>query len=99
MLRLPQFQYLAPRTLDEAASMLAEHGPHAVVVGGGTDLFPNMKRRQQEPGVVIGLRGVARLGGIQAADGQLRIGAMVSLHDVATHPLIRQHYPALASAA
>lgn len=99
MLRLPHFQYLAPRSVDEAAGMLAEHGPQALVVAGGTDLFPNMKRRQQEPPVVIGLRSIGKLRGIQAADGHLRIGAMASLHDVATHPLVRQHYPALATAA
>jgi 4-hydroxybenzoyl-CoA reductase subunit beta len=79
--------------------MLAEHGPQAMVVAGGTDLFPNMKRRQQEPPVVIGLRAVAALRGVQAADGRLRIGAMTSLHDVASDPLVRQRYPALASAA
>jgi 4-hydroxybenzoyl-CoA reductase subunit beta len=99
VLRLPQFHYLAPRSLDEAAGMLAEHGPRAAVVAGGTDLFPNMKRRQQEPPVVIGLRMVSELRGMESTNGHLRIGAMTSLHDVATHPLVRQHYPALALAA
>jgi 4-hydroxybenzoyl-CoA reductase subunit beta len=99
MLRLPHFQYLAPRSLEEATSMLAEHGPQSMVVAGGTDLFPNMKRRQQEPPVLIGLRSVTELRGINTADGRLRIGAMASLHDVATHPLVRQRYPALATAA
>src|SRR5712691_11131356 len=99
MLRLPTFQYLAPRSLAEAASLLAEHGPQAMVVAGGTDLLPNMKRRQQEPPVVIGLRSVAALHGVQTAAGQLRIGAMTSLHDVASHPLVRQRLPALALAA
>src|SRR5947209_18874686 len=100
MLRLPHFQYLAARSLDEATTMLAEHGPQAMVVAGGTDLFPNMKRRQQEPPVVIGLRAVEGLHGIHAAsDGRVRIGAMTSLHEVATHPLVRQQLPALAGAA
>jgi len=70
-----------------------------MVVAGGTDLFPNMKRRQQEPPVVIGLRSVGALHGVQTEDGQLRIGALTSLHDVATHALVRQRYPALAIAA
>src|SRR5689334_14320695 len=59
VLRLPRFQYLAPRELGEAAGLLAEHGARAMVVAGGTDLYPNMKRRQQEPEVLIGLRGIA----------------------------------------
>ena len=99
MLRLPQFQYLAPRDLDEAATLLAEHGPQAVVVAGGTDLYPNMKRRQQEPPVVIGLRGISALQTIASHGNGLRIGATASLHDVATHPLVRERYPALAAAA
>jgi len=99
MLRLPHFRYLAPRSLDEAATMLAEHGPQAVVVAGGTDLFPNMKRRQQEPPVVIGLRSITALGGIEAVDGHVRIGAMTSLHNVASHGLVWERLPALAIAA
>src|SRR5437660_9684169 len=89
VLRLPEFQYLAPRSLDEAADLLAEHGSSAMVVAGGTDLFPNMKRRQQEPSVVIGLRALADLRAVSAGDGLVRIGATATLHEVATHPLVR----------
>jgi 4-hydroxybenzoyl-CoA reductase subunit beta len=99
MLRLPQFQYLAPRSLDEATSLLAEHGSRAAVVAGGTDLFPNMKRRQQEPSIVIGLRAVASLRQIDHADGGLRIGATATLHDVSTDRRVAEAYPALAAAA
>ncbi|HYY87213.1 MAG TPA: FAD binding domain-containing protein [Chloroflexota bacterium] len=100
MLRLPRFTYLAPRELGEATTLLAEHAPRATLVAGGTDLFPNMKRRQQEPAVVIGLRGVGALRAIEPSeDGGLRVGATASLHEVATHPLLRDRYPALATAA
>lgn len=99
MLRLPAFEYLAPRSLDEAATLLAEHAPGAMVVAGGTDLYPNMKRRQQEPAVVIGLRGVPGLGSVTLEDGILRIGPTVSLHMLATHPGVREHLAALADAA
>jgi 4-hydroxybenzoyl-CoA reductase subunit beta len=70
-----------------------------MVVAGGTDLYPNMKRRQQEPPVVIGLRTVRGLGGVVATPTGLSIGATTSLHDVATHPSVRDRYPALANAA
>jgi 4-hydroxybenzoyl-CoA reductase subunit beta len=99
MLRLPDFDYLAPRSMDEAATLLAEHGARAMVVAGGTDLYPNMKRRQQEPAVLIGLRGIDDLRKISAEDGVLRIGATASLHAVATHPAVREHLSALAAAA
>jgi 4-hydroxybenzoyl-CoA reductase subunit beta len=99
MLRLPEFRYLSARSVDEAATLLAEHGPSAMVVAGGTDLYPNMKRRQQEPAVVIGLRGIADLRGISSVDGHIRIGPTASLQSVATHPSVRQQLSALATAA
>jgi 4-hydroxybenzoyl-CoA reductase subunit beta len=99
MMRLPQFQYLAPRSLGEAAALLREHGPSASVVAGGTDLFPNMKRRQQEPSIVIGLRQIPELHGIEATNGSLRIGATVSLEQLATDRSVSERFPALANAA
>jgi len=50
MMRLPLFRYTAPKTAHEAAVILADHAPgEAMVLAGGTDLLPNMKRRQQTP--------------------------------------------------
>jgi 4-hydroxybenzoyl-CoA reductase subunit beta len=100
MLRLPPFRYLAPRRLEEAALMLAQEGEQAMLVAGGTDLFPNMKRRQFTPEVLIGLRGITALqstGG--SAEQGMHIGAGVTLSTLASHPHILQHYPALATAA
>lgn len=99
MLRLPEFSYIAAQSLDQAAHVLVEHGQQAMVVAGGTDLYPNMKRRQQEPAVLIGLRSVPGLASISTVDGLLRIGPTASLHSVAMHPAVRQHLPALSSAA
>jgi 4-hydroxybenzoyl-CoA reductase subunit beta len=99
MLRLPQFEYVAARSLDEAATLLAEHGSRAIVVAGGTDLYPNMKRRQQEPSIVIGLRAVPRLSGVESVGGVVRIGPTASLHTVANHRAVREKVPALATAA
>ncbi len=63
MLRLPPFRYLAPRTVEQAVHMLAGEGEGAMLVAGGTDLYPNMKRRQFTPVALIGLRGIASLQG------------------------------------
>ncbi|MFQ5578441.1 MAG: FAD binding domain-containing protein, partial [Anaerolineae bacterium] len=98
MLRLPPFEYLAPRTLDEAVTMLGEHGPAAMLVAGGTDLFPNMKRRLFEPAKLVGLRGVAELQTFEA-NGGVTLGAGLTLAQICAHPLIVQRYPALATAA
>ncbi|MPZ15250.1 MAG: 4-hydroxybenzoyl-CoA reductase [Chloroflexi bacterium] len=99
-LRLPKFQYVAPRSVREAVATLSEAGPHAMVVAGGTDLYPNMKRRQFTPDMLVGLRGIPELRGVSALpDGGLRIGTGVSLTEVGTHPMVRHPYPALATAA
>jgi 4-hydroxybenzoyl-CoA reductase subunit beta len=71
-----------------------------MVVAGGTDLFPNMKRRQQEPPVVIGLRAVKDVHGVtQSEDGWVRIGAMTTLAEAESNPILKERYPAFATAA
>src|SRR5438309_3342157 len=97
-LRLPKFRYVGARSLDEAVGTLADHGPKAMLVAGGTDLFPNMKRRMFSPEVVVGLRGVSQLYGI-GSQAPFTIGACVTLTDVAASPAIRESFPALAEAA
>jgi 4-hydroxybenzoyl-CoA reductase subunit beta len=100
MLRLPPFHYVAPRSLDEAARLLADYGERAMPVAGGTDLYPNMKRRQFTPEALIGLRGLRDLRGIAGDPAQgMTIGALATLTEVANHSAIRQFYPALAQAA
>src|SRR5438105_2756466 len=61
MMRLPWFDYRAPRTLSEAARILAGEGPNAALIAGGTDLLPNMKRRQSAPKVLVSLRRIPEL--------------------------------------
>ncbi|MBO0790313.1 MAG: FAD binding domain-containing protein [Ktedonobacteraceae bacterium] len=100
MLRLPPFRYLAPRNLDEALRVITQEGEQAMLVAGGTDLYPNMKRRQFTPGVLIGLRGLDELQHIDGSPEQgMRIGSGVTLTQLAEHPAILAGYPALASAA
>jgi 4-hydroxybenzoyl-CoA reductase subunit beta len=100
MLRLPPFRYLAPRTIEQATRLLAQEGEQAMLVAGGTDLYPNMKRRQFTPPVLIGLRGLEALKHINGSPEQgMRLGAGVTLTTLAEHPTVLQHYPALATAA
>ncbi len=100
MMRLPRFTYRPARSVDDACALLAEHGPKALVVSGGTDLFANMKQRLFTPDVVIGLRPIRELHFIErSSDGGLRIGALATLTDVASHPDVRARYAALAEAA
>ena len=99
MLRLPPFRYHRPGTVEEAVSLLGEHAGDAMLVGGGTDLLPNMKHRLFEPGHLIALKGIASLKGIGERDGFFRLGAAETLASVAGHPEVVARFPALAEAA
>lgn len=80
--------------------MLMQEGEAAMLVAGGTDLFPNMKRRQFTPQVLVGLRGVKALKSISGSPEQgFRLGAGVTLTTIAEHPAMQQYYSALATAA
>ena len=101
MLRLPRFEFRVPATLGEAASVLASEGPATRLVAGGTDLWPNMKRRHQLADTVVSLMAIEGLSGIengQANGGDVRLGATAILSDVANSPLVRERYPVLARA-
>lgn len=100
MLRLPKFELATPATLSEAIALLAEAGPDAQIIAGGTDLVPNLKHELFTPDVVVSLQKIPELAGIRAeASGWLRIGAMTTLADVAASELVRERAPVLAQAA
>lgn len=99
MLRLPTFELNKPASLDEACALLAQHGPRAMVLAGGTDLLPNLKHELYDVDVVVSLADVPGLRGIHEEDGELRIGAMTPLAEVAASALVLEHAPALAQAA
>ena len=61
MMRLPWFEYRAPKSVAEAARILAGEGADAMLIAGGTDLLPNMKRRQMAPKVLVSLSGIEEL--------------------------------------
>ena len=100
MMRLPKFDYRAPREISEAVKIMAGTGPEGQFVAGGTDLYPNMKRRQQTPKTVISIMRVPELNQI-SGDGKsgMRIGASVTLTDICEHPIINRDYPVVAYAA
>ena len=100
MMRLPKFDYHVPRTIAEALRIMGDVGPVGQFVAGGTDLYPNMKRRQQTPKTVISVMRLAELNQI-IGNGQsgLSIGASVTLTDICENPLINRDYPVVAKAA
>ena len=99
MMRLPLFEFRAPRTLEEAARILDGEGAGAMALAGGTDLLPNMKRRQQVPRTLMSLRYIEDLKHARLQHAGSRLGACVTLADIAADPRFRNGFTALAQAA
>lgn len=91
------FEYQAPRTIDLALALLAEHGDDAKLLAGGQSLIPTMNFRLAQPTMLIDLGRVEGLAGIRrAGDGGVVIGAMTRQRDVEQSKLIAERAPLLA---
>ena len=97
-MRLPWFQFKAPKSVAEAARILAAEGPNGMLIAGGTDLLPNMKRRQQTPATLISLNRVEGLKKIANGSG-LTLGAGLTLTEVVNAQAVREKYRGLYQAA
>jgi len=96
VLRLPRIKIETPDTLRDAAQLVAEGNTR--LVAGGTDLWPNMKRRQQQAETVVSLMSIPAMDAIDSGKGDIRIGATATLTDVIGEDNVRQRFPAFAKA-
>jgi 4-hydroxybenzoyl-CoA reductase subunit beta len=95
---LPPFDLIRPRTLAELIAVRVAH-PQSRLLGGGTDLMVNIRRGIVAPPVLIEVEMVSELRRINADAHGLEIGAAVTLAEVAAHPAVARHYPAVGQAA
>ncbi len=94
MLRLPPFEYVRAGSVAEAGRVLADHPGEAMLLAGGTDLIPNLKRRQFDARVLVGIGHLQELRSF-AANGELIIGGGMKLRDVAAQTRATGHATAL----
>ena len=94
----PRFDYLVPRSLDEALGLLAQHGEEAKVLAGGQSLVPLLNFRLVRPAHVVDLNEIPGLDTIRVDDGRLAIGAMTRQRQAETSALVRERCPLLAEA-
>ena len=97
-MRLPEFDYLEPATLEEVLSILVDRQGEARVLAGGTDLLPLMKYGLRGPSTILSLKNITELKGIILRDQEVFIGATTSLTDLLASPLIQEHFAALHQA-
>jgi carbon-monoxide dehydrogenase medium subunit len=94
-LLVQEFEYLEPRSVQDAVAMLAEHGELARPIAGGTDILVQMKMERREPAYLVSLARIPTLRRISEAYG-LELGATATIRAVARHPGVRERYAALA---
>jgi carbon-monoxide dehydrogenase medium subunit len=95
----PRFDYVAPQSLDEVLSLLAQHGDDAKVLAGGQSLIPLMKFRFAAPKLVVDINRVPGLDGIEERDGALRIGARARHNQIADADVVKAGWPLIAACA
>ncbi|HXM56042.1 MAG TPA: FAD binding domain-containing protein [Candidatus Dormibacteraeota bacterium] len=100
MLRLPRLRYVRAASAQESAAAAAELGPRGMLVAGGTDLFPKLKRRQMDPDTLVGLSHLRELRSVRGSPAAgFVLGALVTLAEAAAHPELAAAVPGYAEAA
>jgi len=91
-MRLPQFEYLSPTSLDQACALLVSRGRSAVALAGGTDLLVKMKHRRAVPSCLVNLKKIAGLDRIAYDERQgLSIGSLVTTQTLKASTLVKRH--------
>lgn len=97
---LPDFEYLCPKTIGEACNLLLELGPKAKVMAGATDIIPPMRDKAFTVDYLIDLKHIDGMRYIRYSDDVgLEIGALTTLREIETSPIVKAHNPAVAHAA
>jgi len=97
-MKLPHVDYEAPKTVSEAAALLAEHQDEASVLAGGQSLIPLLALRLARPAVLVDINGIDELSGVSAADGWVAIGAMTRDYVAEESETVADAVPLLAAA-
>lgn len=99
---MPAFRLERPRSIADAVSILAAHGPGAIILAGGTDVVPNLQMKLFSPRVLVDIKSLAKASQLASIDwtpeNGLRIGALATLTTICESPLIQEKFPVLARA-
>jgi len=97
---MPSFEYLRPKSINEAISLLESHGEKGRYIAGGTDVIVKIKERKMAPDYLISLRHIPDLAYIHRdPEGILRLGALTTHRMLEQSPLVRRYYPCIFDAA
>ncbi len=94
------FEFVSAKDSHEAVALLAQHGPTAKVLAGGTDLLADLKfSSHAPPSVVVDISRAADMRELKLTDAGLSIGALVTHSEIMASPIVRDLFPALVDAA
>ena len=96
---MKSFEYAAPKTLKEATALLGDKWGDTEILAGGTDLVTLLKQHITAPSRVVSLRNIPELKGIEIERKAVRVGAMTTLGELAGDKSVKEHFPALVTAA
>jgi len=97
---MKNFEYVKVKTLEEAIRLLAGNGEKAHILAGGTDVLVKLKQKQIAPDILIDIKGVSGLDGIELSPGGgMRIGSLTTIREIEISSVVREHLPVLANAA
>jgi len=96
---MQSFEYANPTTVQEATALLGAQWGQADVLAGGTDLLSLMKDHLHTPKRVVNIKNIKELEGIQKTDAGLRIGALVTMDELASNADVKAAYKSIADAA
>jgi carbon-monoxide dehydrogenase medium subunit len=94
-----QFEYVAPKTLEDALRLVERHGDEAKILAGGHSLLPLMKLRLAQPRYVIDIGRLRNMNYIREENGHIAIGALTTHAEIESSTLLRSKCPLLAETA
>ncbi len=94
-----EFEYARPETIQEAVAILGKHGSGAQVLAGGTDVVAGLRDGLTSPGILVDIKGIHELSGIEQEGGVLRTGALATFTDLIESELTQKHVPLLCEMA
>jgi carbon-monoxide dehydrogenase medium subunit len=95
----PAFEYLRPKTIPEAITLLEQHGDEAKILSGGQSLIPMMKLRIARPAYLIDINRISGLSYVKEEGGYLKIGGLTREAELEASPIVRSKYPILIDTA
>src|SRR4030088_1279359 len=94
-----QFEYVAPKTLEDALRLVERHGDEAKILAGGHSLLPLMKLRLAQPRYIIDIGRLRNMKYIREENGRIAIGALTTHSEIESSPLLRAKCPLLSETA